>query len=138
MNRSGDSILYRSGMNAKIKRNFLIHGSIHEVFTQVFTTCDFIAPNIYHRYAAHSRQALSDGALLRLVFQQDAWAAQEACRGGTGGGPRASPQQQLSRGCGAKGNAAIEIIEHLALKPQRIPSRSWRELIKHDQEGLGS
>ena len=29
VNRSGDSILYRSGMNAKIKRNFSIHGSIH-------------------------------------------------------------------------------------------------------------
>ena len=54
----------------------------------------------FHRsnHAAHSRQALSDGALLRLVFQQDAWAAQEACRGGTGGGPRASPRQQRSRG----------------------------------------
>ena len=42
------------------------------------------------------------------------------------------------QGCGAKGNAAIEIIEHLALKPRRIPSRSWRELIKLDHEGLGS
>ena len=34
------------------------------------------------------------------------------------------------QGCGAKGIAAIEIIEHRALKPRRIPSRSWRELIK--------
>ena len=34
------------------------------------------------------------------------------------------------QGCGAKGNAAIEIIEHLAPKARRIPSRSWRELIK--------
>ena len=42
------------------------------------------------------------------------------------------------QGCGAKGNAAIEIIEHLPLKPRRIPSRSWRELIKHDQTSLGS
>ena len=32
--------------------------------------------------------------------------------------------------CGAKVSAAIEIIEHLALKPRRIPWRSWRELIK--------
>jgi hypothetical protein len=32
VNRSGDSILYRSEMNAKIKRNF-----------QVFSACDFIA-----------------------------------------------------------------------------------------------
>ncbi len=42
------------------------------------------------------------------------------------------------QGCGTKANAAIEIIEHLALKPRHIPSRSWRELIKLDQEGLGS
>ena len=33
-------------------------------------------------------------------------------------------------GRGALASAAIEIIEHLALKPRRIPSRSWRELIK--------
>ena len=32
LNHSGDSILYRSGMNAKIKRNF-----------RVFTACDYIA-----------------------------------------------------------------------------------------------
>ena len=29
LNRSGDSILYRSGMNLKIKRNFFIRGIIH-------------------------------------------------------------------------------------------------------------
>jgi len=29
-----------------------------------------------------------------------------------------------------KVSAAIRIIEHPALKPRRIPSRSWRELIK--------
>ena len=34
------------------------------------------------------------------------------------------------QGCGALASAAIEIIEHRALKPRRIPSRSWRELIK--------
>ena len=37
VNRSGDSILYRSGMNAKIKRNF-----------QVFSACDFIAAITQH------------------------------------------------------------------------------------------
>ena len=37
VNRSGDSILYRSGMNLKIKRNF-----------QVFTACDFIAAITQH------------------------------------------------------------------------------------------
>ena len=34
------------------------------------------------------------------------------------------------QGCGALASAAIEIIEHRALKLRRIPSRSWRELIK--------
>ena len=42
------------------------------------------------------------------------------------------------QGCGAGASAGIEIIEHPALKPRRIPSRSWRELIKHDQTSLGS
>ena len=40
--------------------------------------------------------------------------------------------------CGAGASAAIEIIEHRESKPRRIPSRSWRELIKLDHEGLGS
>jgi len=46
-NRSGDSILYRSGMNAKIKRNCFIHGSIHAGVQRVR----------FHRgdHAAHSR-----------------------------------------------------------------------------------
>ncbi len=34
------------------------------------------------------------------------------------------------QGCGAKVSAAIEIFEHLAPRPWRIPSRSLRELIK--------
>ena len=34
------------------------------------------------------------------------------------------------QGCGAKGNAAVEIIEHLAPKARRIPSQKWRDLIK--------
>ena len=32
--------------------------------------------------------------------------------------------------CGARASAAVEIIEHLALKPRRIPSQKWRDLIK--------
>ena len=40
------------------------------------------------------------------------------------------PAATAQQGCGALASAAIEIIEHLALKPRRIPSRSWRELIK--------
>ena len=48
------------------------------------------------------------------------------------------PQENAARksavtaeqGCGAKVSAAFAIIEHPALKPRRIPSRLWRELIK--------
>ena len=48
------------------------------------------------------------------------------------------PQENAARksavtaeqGCGAKVSAAVAIIEHPALKPRRIPSRLWRELIK--------
>jgi hypothetical protein len=40
----GDSILYRSGMNAKIKRNFFIHGSIHAGVQRVrFHRSDYAA-----------------------------------------------------------------------------------------------
>ena len=34
------------------------------------------------------------------------------------------------QGCGAKGNAAVEIIENRESKPRRIPSQKWRDLIK--------
>jgi hypothetical protein len=42
----------------------------------VLSACDFIALNIHHRLALHSRQALSDGAVLRRLLQQDVLAAQ--------------------------------------------------------------
>ena len=42
------------------------------------------------------------------------------------------------QGRSAKVSAAMEIIENLALKPRRISSRAWRELIKHDPTSLGS
>ena len=48
------------------------------------------------------------------------------------------PTTTAEQGCGAKASSAIEIIEHRALKPRRMPSRSWRELIKLDHESLGS
>ena len=122
VNRSSDSILYRSGMDPKMKRTF-----------------------------KYSRRAISSQRS-RSTFQISAfrWCVTTAgipTRCATSAGsvprrhrrrPRASPRQQAQQGCGAKVSAAIEIIEHLALKPLRIPSRSWRELIKHDQTSLGS
>ena len=44
----------------------------------------------------------------------------------------------VEQGRSAKVSAAFEIIAHLAPKARRIPSRSWRELIKHDPTSLGS
>jgi len=94
VNRSGDSIPYRSGMNAKIKRNFLIHGSIHASIHDVrFHGAKYSSP-------------------LRSTFRTSAfrWCVTTAgiptrCVGSAGGvqrrhrrRPRASPRQQHSRG----------------------------------------
>ena len=134
VNRSGDSILYRSGMNAKIKRNFLIHGSIHASIHDVrFHGAKYSSPlRSTFQTSAFRWCVTTAGTPTRCAVSAGSVQRRHRRR------PRASPRQQQSRGCGAKGNAAIEIIEHLALKPQRIPSRSWRELIKLDHEGLGS
>ncbi len=51
----------------------VIHGSIHGSIQRM----RFHRANFHHHHAAHSRQALSDGVLLRLVLLQDARAAQE-------------------------------------------------------------
>ena len=113
-NRSGDSFLYRSGMNAKIKRNF-----------QVFTACDFIAAITQHIPDKCFQMVRYYGWYSKKMRGQRRKRAEEkaACES-------AATAQQ---GCGALASAAIEIIEHPALKPRRIPSQSWRELIKHDQ-----
>ena len=38
---------------------------------------------------------------------------------------------EIVTACAGSVADAVEIIEHRALKPRRIPSRSWRELIKN-------
>ena len=111
VNRSGDSILYRSGMNLKIKRNF-----------QVFTACDFIAAitqhipdkrfqmvRYYGWYSNKMRGQRRKRAKEKIANESAATAAQK---------------------CGAGASAAVEIIEHRAPKARCIPSRSWRELTK--------
>ena len=118
-NRSGDSILSRSGMNAKIKRN-----------CQVFSACDFIAAITQHTPDKRFQMVRYYGWYSNKMRSQRRNRAEEA-------------QEEAARksaataehGCGAKGNAAIEIIEHLALKPRRIPSRSWRELSPEQEPG---
>jgi hypothetical protein len=114
VNRSGDSILYRSGMNAKIKRNF-----------QVFSACDFIAAITQHipdkRFQMVRYYGWYSNKMRGQRRKREEEAQEEAAR---------KSAATAEQGCGAKGNAAIEIIEHLAPKARRIPSRSWRELIK--------
>ena len=110
VNRSGDSILYRSGMNAKIKRNF-----------QVFSACDFIAAITQHIPDKRFQMVRYYGWYSNKMRGQRRKRAEEAaCES-------AAAAQQ---GCGALASAAVEIIEHRAIRPRRIPSRSWRELIK--------
>ena len=101
VNRSGDSILYRSGMNAKIKRNF-----------QVFSACDLIA--------AITKQ-IPDKRFQMVCYY--GWYSNKM----RGQRRKRAEEAQAKPACES---AAIEIIEHPALKPRRIPSRSWRELIK--------
>jgi len=121
VNRSGDSILYRSGMNPKIKRNF-----------QVFTACDFIAAITQHipdkrfqmlRYYGWYSNKMR-GQRSKRARDAEEIAANESAAIGNDFAATAE------HGCGVRASTAVEIIEHLATKPRRIPSRSWRELIK--------
>ena len=110
-NRSGDSILYCSGMNLKIKRNF-----------QVFSACDFIAAITQHIPDKRFQMVRYYGWYSNKMRGQRRKRAKEKITNES-----AATAQQ---GCGAGASAAVEIIEHLALKPRRIPSQKWRDLIK--------
>ena len=96
MNRSGDSILYRSGMNAKIKRNF-----------QVFSACDFIAAITQHISDKRFQMVRYYGWYSNKMRGQRRKRAEEA-QEETANDSAAAAQQ----GCGALASAAIEIIEH--------------------------
>ena len=39
-------------------------------------------------------------------------------------------KETAQQGYGAQASAAVEIIEHLTIRPRRIPSQKWRDLIK--------
>jgi len=91
----------------------------------VFSACDFIAAITQHipdkrfqmvRYYGWYSNKMRGQRRKREEEAQEEAACESA----------ATAQQ----GCGALASAAIEIIEHPALKPRRIPSQSWRELIK--------
>ena len=114
VNRLGDSILYRSGMNAKIKRNF-----------QVFSACDFIAAITQHIPDKRFQMVRYFGWYSNKMRGQRRKRPEEAKE--TAVHNSAATAQQR---CGALASAAIKVIEHRACTPRRIPSRSWRELIK--------
>ena len=94
-----------------------------EVFTQVFSAAitqhipdkHFQMVRYYGWYSNKMRGQRRKRAKEKITNESAATAAQK---------------------CGAGASAAVEIIEHRAPKARRIPSRSWRELIKLDQEGL--
>ena len=109
-------------MNAKIKRNF-----------QVFTACDFIAAITQHIPDKRFQMARYYGWYSNKMRGKRRKRAEEAHEEAACESAAAAEQ-----GYGALASAAIEIIEHLAPKARRIPSRSWRKLIKHDQTSLGS
>lgn len=92
-NRSGDSILYRSGMNAKIKRNFLFT----EVFTQVFSACDFIAAITQHIPDKRFQMARYYGWYSNKMRGQRRKRAEEAARPGINQTEGLFRDQQLGR-----------------------------------------
>ena len=94
VNRSGDSILYRSGMNAKIKRNFLIHGSIHASIHDVrFHGAKYSSP-LRSTFRTSAFRWCVTTAGTPTIFAGSAGGVQRRHRRR----PRASPRQQQSRG----------------------------------------
>jgi len=98
-----------------------------EVFTQVFSACDFIAAITQHNPDMHFQMVRYYGWYSNKMRGQrrkrEEEAQEEAAR---------KSAATAEQGCGAGASAAIEIIEHRESKPQRIPLRPWRELIKFD------
>jgi hypothetical protein len=96
VNRSSDSILYRSGMNAKIKRNF-----------QVFSACDFIAAITQHIPNKRFQMVRYYGWYDKMRGQRRKRAEKAACE--------CAATAEQGRGAGA--SSTVEMIQHLAPKP---------------------
>ena len=128
VNRSGDSILYRSGMNAKIKRNFLIHASIHgsihgsihaSIHDVRFHGAKYSSPlRSTFRISAFRWCVTTAGIPTRCAVSAGSVQRRHRRR------PRASPRQQHSRGVVPK--------ETRRLKSSSI-SRSSRGAFRHDR-----
>jgi len=101
VNRSGDSILYRSGMNPKIKRNF-----------QVFTACDFIAAITQHILDKRFQMVRYYGWYSNKMRGQRRKGAEEAaCE------YAAAAEQWCGTGANSALETAVEIIEPLLDDP---------------------
>jgi len=117
-NSSGDSIIYRSGMNPKIQRNF-----------EVYSPCNLIARITQHipdksfqlvRYFGWYSNSRPKGDRLPEV------AATERSGVATCAAKRLKRAEPEAGAADAEG----EVIDVSAFKPRRIPSKKWRELIK--------
>ena len=95
------TIIYRSGMNPKIKRNF-----------EIFTPCDFIAAITQH---------IPDKNFQLVRYY--GWYSNKM-RG------QRNKQAGNREGAGAPPGKEIEIIDVSEHRPRRPPSKKWRELIK--------
>ena len=95
------TIIYRSGMNPKINRNF-----------EIFTPCDFIAAITQH---------IPDKSFQLVRYY--GWYSNKMR------GQRAK-QVEAEERAGEPPNKEIEVIDVSEHRPRRIPSKKWRELIK--------
>jgi len=99
VNRDG-TVIYRSGMNPKIHRNF-----------QIFTPCDFIAAITQHIPDKSFQLVRYYGWYSNKIRGQRKKRAEEEKEG-----------EEVEEG--------VEVIDVSEHQPRRIPSKKWRELIK--------
>ncbi len=134
VNRSGDSILYRSGMNAKIKRNYFYPRKYSRKYSaREISSRQSSITVTQHIPDKRFQMVRYYGWYFNKMRGQRRKRAEEAQEKAT-----CESTTTADHGCGAGANSAIEIIEHLAPKPRRMPSRSWLELIKLDHKSLGN
>ena len=100
VNKDG-TVIYRSGMNPKIHRNF-----------QIFTPCDFIAAITQH---------IPDKSF--QVVRYYGWYSNKMR------GQRKKRAEEEEKEAG-EAEEDVEVINVSTHQPRRIPSKKWRELIK--------
>ena len=111
LNRSSPdgSIIYRSGMNEKIHRNFSATGG-SAFGGEVFSPCDFIAAITQH---------IPDKSFQLVRYY--GWYSNKM---------RGQREKRTVEEAQVAVGKAVEVIDVSEHKPRRIPSAKWRELIK--------